>query len=491
MAYLLGIDVGTSSSKAMVMDETGRLISCGSSAYDIDIPQPGFAQQDCLMLWDAVSASIRQALAGLSERKAIAAVGITGQMHGLVMLDETLTPIRPCIIWADQRSVRQLEAVKRAGAEARTGNPAATGFLLPSLLWVKENEPANFDRMRYAVLPKDYIRLRLCGELGTDYSDATGTLLYDLTAGGWDTQTIARCGLDARTMPDCRDSCEIAGAVTAQCERETGLRAGTPVVYGGGDTPMQLTGNGVIGVGQLSTNIGTAGQINCICKNAPQSGGQLNAFHHIPVDRWVAVGASLNGGIVLKWMRSTLFNGKLGYEDMDADASRSAPGANGLVLLPFLCGERAPYLDEHAKGILYGMQLSHTRSDIVRCAMESVIYSFRDCMRVFEELRFPMQDEIIASGGGAKSPIWLQMQADILQKAIRVSEQEESACRGAAIAAGVGCGLYGSLEQGCEAVCRLSKTIYEPNPATASVYTERFLTYRALYSNNRELFRRG
>lgn len=489
MAYLLGIDVGTSSAKAMIMEETGRMVSGGSYNYDIDISQTGYAEQNGLMLWDAVCEAVRIALRKLGDSPEIAAIGISGQMHGLVMLDHDKQPIRPIIIWADKRSSEQVAELKQLGLSERIGNPIATGFFLPSLLWVKQHEPHHFEKMRYAMLPKDYIRFCLTGEIGTDYSDASGTLLYNLEENDWDSDIVKTYGIPRETLPSCHFSCEIAGEISAQAAEKTGLKAGTPVVFGGGDTPMLLTGNGVIVAGQLSTNIGTASQINCVCDAVPKSGDKLNTFHHIPSKRWISVGASLNGGIILKWLRSTFLPAIDGFQGMDAFANKSVPGAHGLVLLPFLCGERSPYLDENAKGILFGITLSTNLNDIIRSAMEGVVYSFKDCMRVFEEQKFSMQDEIIASGGGSRSPLWLQMQADILQKTIRVNEGEEEACKGAAIAAGVGCGMYSSLEQACNVVQRLSSVVYEPNLANQSVYEAGFAAYRELYKNNKDLFR--
>ena len=488
MAYLLGIDVGTSSTKAVVMDEAGRTVSCGKSAYDIRIPEDGYAEQDCETLWQAVCEAVRSAIADSSAKRKVKAVGVTGQMHGLVLLDKNKKPLRPVIIWADKRSKKQVEMLKERRIETRVGNPVSTGIFLPSLLWVKENEPALFERAEYAMLPKDYIRYRLCGTLGTDYSDATGTLLYCLKEGSWDGDTMGRYAIRESLLPQCGDSCEIAGKVSAVCQESTGLPAGLPVVYGGGDTPMQLVGNGIVGSGQLNTNIGTANQINCICSALPKLDPRINIFHHIPQDTWLAVGAGLNGGILMKWLQNNVFTGYRNFEQMSEAAAKSPAGAKGLVWLPFLNGERSPYMDENARAILFGMTLAHTREDIIRAAMESVVFSFRDCMGVFEELRLPMEEELTASGGGSKSGLWLQMQADILQKPIKVTEGDEDACKGAAIAAGVGCGIYATLEEGCLAAVRFCDVVYEPLAKNREVYENAFHTYLALYRNNKELF---
>lgn len=488
MAYLLGIDVGTSSTKALVMDEAGRTISSGKSAYDIAIPYAGYAEQDCDMLWQAACRSVREATAEASVKREIRAVGVTGQMHGIVLLDREKRPLRPVIIWADRRSKEQVERLKGRGIEARAGNPVSTGIFLPSLLWVKEKEPELFERAAYAMLPKDYIRYRLCGTLGTDYSDASGTLLFHLWKGTWDARTLKEHSLREELLPESHDSCEVAGETSALCGEETGLPAGIPVVYGGGDTPMQLVGNGIVKRGQLNTNIGTANQINCVCDVLPKPDPRINMFHHIPPETWVAAGAGLNGGILMKWLQNNVFTGYENFEQMSGAAGKSPAGAKGLVWLPFLNGERSPYMDENAKAILFGMTLAHTREDILRAAMESVVFSFRDCMRVFEEMGLPMAEEIVASGGGSKSGLWLQIQADVLGRPVRVMEGDEEACKGAAIAAGVGCGVYASLQEGCLKTVHYSDRIYEPRTENREVYEKAFHTYLELYQNNKALF---
>lgn len=488
MAYLLGIDVGTSSTKALVMDETGKHISCGRVRYDIAVPEAGYAEQDCGLLWNAVCKAIREAVSEITVKKEIRAVGVTGQMHGLILLDKEKKPLRPAIIWADHRSVRQADILKGCGIEARVGNSASPGLFLSSLLWIKENESELYAKARYTLLPKDFIRYRLCGLLGTDYSDATGTLLFNLKSGTWDEVIMKRYGIEKSLLPECHASCEIAGKTTFDCAAATGLLMGIPVIYGGGDTPMQLVGNGMLSPGQLNTNIGTASQINGIFRSLPQTDGRINIFHHIPEHIWLAVGAGLNGGIIMKWLQNNIFRGYENFDQMSRAASESPPGAGGVVCLPFLNGERSPYMDGNAKAILYGLTLSHTRNDIIRAAMESVVYSFRDCINVFRDMELPVGDEIIASGGGAKSDLWLQMQADILQKTILTTEEEEEACKGAAISAGVGCGIYASLEEGCLATVHLSCRRFEPQMQNSVIYEERFQTYLALYQNNKVLW---
>lgn len=485
--YLLGVDIGTSSAKALLVDFNGNSVAQASVPYDISTPKPGYAEQDAAMLRDAAFAAIRQALSQVGSAE-IAAVGFTGQMHGLVTLDRIGHPIRPIIIWADQRSAEQAALLSRSGVESVTKNPASTGFLFPSLLWVKEQEPKAFEQIHTVLFPKDYVRFCLTGVQGTDFSDASGALLYNPKTQSWDTELLKAHGIPESIFPPIHHATEVAGYVTADAAGRTGLAQGTPVVYGGGDTPTLLAGNGLVSAGNLSTNIGTASQINCICAGVPEVWQHLNAFHHVADDLWIITGASLNGGIVLKWARDTLLGGTLDFEKMDALAEASPPGANGTILLPFLCGERAPYLDPKAKAVLFGLRLATTREDIIRSVMESVVYSFRDCMELLPDMDDGISHSVIASGGGVHSPVWLQMQADILKKSILVKNRAVEAAKGAAMAAGVGVGIYASFQEASQQAVPKTAKIYEPNPRNFSVYDERFQTYRAIYKSNRHLF---
>lgn len=490
MGYLMGIDLGTSSVKTMIMDENGTCKALAFRDYDIQFPKAGYTEQDTGMFWQSVIQSIRSAMnQSWLKGSEISAIGLTGQMHGLVTLDREKKAIRPVIIWADQRSERQVRKLRGTEAEENGCNPASAGFLLPSLMWMREEEPELFDRIRYVMLPKDYIRYCLTGTIGTDPSDASGTLLFHMKNRTWDWETARKYRIPQEVLPVCEPSTKIVGAVTEEASRLTGLAKGTPVICGGGDGPMQLIGNGVIHPGQLVTNIGTASQIDCISDRVyPDYNYRLNTFCHVAEDRWITMGAGLNGGIVLKWLKKYVFREIPDYDAMSDLAGKVPAGADGLVFLPFLCGERSPYMDAKAKGIFFGLGLIHTREHMIRACMESVVYSFLDCMRVFEEIGIPMENKIIASGGGARSSLWLQMQADILQKEIRTTKGREEACIGAAIAAGVGCGVYSSLEEGCRAVVQMNDKVYEPNKNNYEVYMRNFEVYRKVYQNNKELF---
>lgn len=489
MGLLLGIDIGTSSTKAVVIDEKGNNVSLGHCAYDIQMPIPGYAEQEAEMLWSSVCDAVCQALSNQQIRTDISAIGLSGQMHGLVLLDTAFQPIRPIIIWADQRSQKQVEELKQNGLETHVGNPIASGFLYPSLLWVREHEPVQYSRIRYVMLPKDYIRYRICGTIGTDYSDASGTLIFDLWSKDWYYEELKRAGVPAEIFPPIFNSTSLAGTVTESFCQCTGLPKGIPVVFGGGDSLMQMAANGVVEKGSICTNIGTASQITCVCDYPGNPKYQLNIFAHVQNSLWAASKASLNGGIVLKWIRNNLYLNQIDYRMMDQIAAQSVPGANGVVFMPFLCGERYAPQGEHPTGVLYGLKISNDKHDIIRAIMESVVFAFREGLETFEQCRFPMDDLLVASGGGTNSAVWLQMQADILQKVIRVSAEKEEAARGAAIAAGVGTGVFESFREASNAVSSHDAAVFEPNLQSTAIYQEKYQLYRSLCHLSRDAFR--
>lgn len=489
MAYLMGIDLGTSSVKTLIVDQNGYSISCAAESYNMDVPQIGFAEQDCESLWKATVLSIQHACSQAgANKKEIKSIGLSGQMHGLVILDKDKRPIRPIIIWADQRTKKQVDYLKTLHCEENIRNPMNTGFFLPSLLWVKENEPDYFAQIQYMLLPKDYIRYRLCGEMGTDFSDASGTLLFNQLTQDWDELLIKKLEIKKESLPSCHKSYETAGYLQGGPADMAGLRKGIPVAFGGGDGPMQLIGNGAVTPGKVVTNIGTASQVDVIC-DFPyyDKKTRVNVFHHAVENRWITMAASLNGGIILNWLKNNIFTDITSYDEMDSCAERTGPGCNGLVFLPYLCGERFPHMDPDAKGILYGLTISHNRDHIIRACMESTVYAFKEGIEVFEQLGIPVGDTIIAAGGGTRSPLWLQIQADILQRQIITIQNTEAACIGAAIAGGVCCGVYQDVYEGCEIAVHASEKITIPNADTWPVYLENYQKYHMLYENNKNL----
>lgn len=492
MSYLMGIDLGTSSVKAVIMDIDGQIVGSGQMGYDVDTPAPGYAEQDMERLWQATAGVIRQALAASRIHPAdLKGIGLSGQMHGLVLLDHQMQPIRPAIIWADQRSSQQIDDIYRQVGKDEfrrvTLNSLSTGFFASSLLWIRDHEPEHYRLIDKAVLPKDYIRYKLCGEIATDVTDASSTALFDCTSRRWAFDLIAQLGLNPQLFPDHHEAYETAGQVTPACAAHTGLQLNTPVVYGGGDALMNAVGNGIIRPGILSANIGTACQLaSAAASPVFDQHFRTNTFCHVQDDLWIIFGGHLNGGIVLKWLRDNFFP-HLTYRDFDQLAAEVTAGSDGTIFLPYLSGERTPYQDPLAKGIYFGMTLRHSYKNMIRAAMEGVILSLRLSLEIFQELKIPIE-RITASGGGAKSPIWLQMQADIFNAPIYTIAGKEEACTGAAILAGVGVGIYPSVEQACSAIVKYNEKITLPNPENTRVYDETFAKFKLLYLNNKNLY---
>jgi xylulokinase len=492
MSFLMGIDLGTSSAKTIITDLFGNVVGSGQEDYSVLSPKVGYAEQDVECLWEATARTIKQALSNSSVKPSdIRSIGLSGQMHGLVLLNKQLKPIRPAIIWADQRSKQQIESTYNIiginELREKTLNSLSTGFYICSLMWIRDNEPHNYDSIYKAVLPKDYIRFRLCGELATDVTDGSSTLAFDTAQRCWAFDIIEKIGVNTSIFPKHGEAYQIAGELSQECAEKTGLCSKTPVVYGGGDALMHSVGSGTIKPGIVSANIGTAGQISTAV-NAPLYDSQFrtNTFCHAKNDMWIILGGHLNGGIALKWLKENYFP-HLSFEDFNRLAEEIPAGSEGEMFLPYLSGERTPYQDPFAKGILFGMTLRHNYKHMIRAVMEGVILSLKLSLEIFEELNIPVE-KMVASGGGAKSATWLQMQADIFNTEIHTVLGKEEACTGAAIVAGVGVGLYNSIEEGCSAAVKYSPKITVPNQENYGVYKEVFEKYKLLYSNNKSLF---
>lgn len=492
MAYFMGIDLGTSSVKALITDERGSALGFGQRGYDIRKPRMNYAEQDMERLWDCTVSAIRGALASCPDgAERIAGIGFSGQMHGLVPADRDGRPVRDAVIWADQRSGEEIEdiyrAIPREEYQSVTLNALSTGFLIPSLLWVKKREPENFKRIDKVLLPKDYIRSRMCGRFGTDATDASGTAVFDTKGRQWAWDFIRRLGLPAELFPECHEAYEIAGEVTAACAEQTGLKKGTPVVYGGGDTPMQALGNGMTGPGYLVSNIGTASQISSVMGEAVHDKAyRTNTFCHVCGNTWMLSGANLSGGVALKWLMREILQME-SYDAMTALAGQVPPGSDGLLFFPCLCGERTPYNDPGARGVYLGLTLGHTRGHLIRSAMEGIVFELKNSLSIFDELGV-RYDRIIASGGGAGSRLFLELQADIFGREIYTNAGREQACMGAALTAAVGTGAFPDFARACESMVHYREEAAEPNMEHHKIYMERFEVYKRIYEQNRELF---
>lgn len=490
----MGVDIGTSSVKSLLMDVAGGIVGTSQVGYDIIKKKVEYAEQDMGSIWEASKETLRELVKRFPEEMSeVQGISYSGQMHGLVMVDAEGELIRDAIIWADQRSKKEIEKIYDMVGEETfrevTLNSLSTGFLICSLMWVKEHERENYERIRYVMFPKDYIRYRMCGEFGTDMSDASSGVIFDTRKREWAFELIDRLGIARKMFPECHESCEIAGSVTSQCARETGLKEGIKIAYGGGDTLMQGVGNGIIKPGTLAANIGTACQLSGGFHEAVYDREyRTNTFCHVKKDLWMMMGAHLSGGVALKWLMNQMLYMK-SYDEMTALAQTVPAGSEGLVFLPYLSGERTPYNDPDAKGIYFGMTLKHGRGHMIRSTMEGIIFGLRTSAEIFKGCGITYE-KMIASGGGARGELFLQMQADIFDCDIYTNEGSEQAGIGAAITAAVACGEYKDYEEACERLVHLKDSVVVPNRENQKYYEEQFAVYRELYHHNRDLFRR-
>jgi xylulokinase len=492
MAYFLGIDISTTGSKAIVIDERGAIRAAASSPHTLQSPQPLWSEQDPGQWWEAASASVRAALeqAGLAGDN-IAAVGLTGQMHGLVLLDEAGEVLRPAILWNDQRTQAQCDEIHaRIGKEKFiqiTGNVALTGFTAPKILWVQENEPEVYARIAHVLLPKDFVRYKLTGDMAMDKADGAGTVLMDLKARHWSPEILQALDISANWMPELYEGPEITGTVTSEAADRTGLPAGIPVVAGGGDQAAQAVGVGAIHEGIVALTLGTSGVVFATTSSPfIEPEGRLHAFCHSVPDRWHLMGVMLSAAGSLRWYRDTFAPG-MDYDRLLEPAAEIAPGAEGLLFLPYLTGERTPYPDPLARGAFVGLTVRHTMPHLTRAVLEGVAFGLRDSFELMKNTGLASIDQVRISGGGAKSLLWQQILADVFDSELVTVNTTEGAAYGAALLAGVGDGCWPSVDAACEATIRITGKV-EPNSEAARRYEDVYSIYRGLYPALRASF---
>lgn len=487
---LLGIDIGTSSIKGMLLEENGQIVSVKSSRYPVDIPQAGWAQQDPRLWWDGlceILAQMRQEHADIL--KGVKSIGFSGQMHGLTAVDREGNPVCPAIIWMDQRATGELQEISAKISQEEQGrilhNRVFNGFALASLLWIRNQDREIYDRIYRVFQPKDYIRYRLTGQMGTDYSDASASLMLDVGKREWAWELVERLGLDCALLPPVHGSWDIAGTVTREAAGQTGLPEGIPVVYGAGDQQAQSIGNGAVREGRMISNIGTGAQISAFSVSDfydPRL--RTHTFCHAVPDAYTIYGAMLTGGMSLNWMKNQILHEE-SFEKLSQMAETAEPGSGGLVFLPYLSGERTPLMNPDAKGVFFGLTLKQEAAHMVRAVMEGVTFALRDSMEILEGLGI-RADRIIASGGASTSPVWLQIQADILGKEVQVCRVGEQACLGACILAGMGAGVYTDISAACGKLVSFEEQVYRPREEYASMYQELYRKYHGIYYGTRE-----
>ncbi len=492
MAYFMGIDVSTTATKALLIDQQGVVVSVAASEYEFQTPKPLWSEQDPALWWRATVRSIRQLLVDSAiEPGAIQGIGLTGQMHGLTLLDEQGEVLRPAILWNDQRTERQCDQIRARIGQAHlirvTGNDALTGFTAPKILWVRENEPELYARVRQILLPKDYVRFKLTGEYATDKAGGAGTLLFDLRSRDWSPEVLQALEIPSGWLPKTHEGPEVTGRLSSAAAEATGLQTGTPVVGGGGDQAAQAVGVGAVQPGIIALTLGTSGVVFASTDRPfiePQ--GRLHAFCHALPGRWHLMGVMLSAAGSLRWYRDTLAQG-VDYSELVDEAREIPVGSESLFFMPYLTGERTPYPDPLARGGFVGLTIRHRRAHMTRAVLEGVAFGLRDSFELMRAAGLTQIRQVRISGGGAKSPLWRQILADVLQVELVTVNTTEGAAYGAALLAGVGTGNWLDVDAACDAAVTVTGTTV-PEPGAQHAYEPYYRTYRQLYPTLKEVF---
>lgn len=504
MAILLGIDIGTSGTKTLLLDEKGKVVATAVVEYELRSPKPGWYEQQPHDWWNAVCAATQAVLKKAKIKPAqITAIGLSGQMHGSVFLDAKGRSLRPALLWNDQRTAEECAEIEaaaggREGLVKLVANPALTGFTAPKILWLKKNEPKRYELTKQVLLPKDFIRFQMTGEYATEGSDASGTLLLDVARRDWSGELLTKLKIDKAMLPKVHESTAVTGKLTKEAADHMGLVPGIPVVGGAGDVAAGAVGNGVVKTGQLASIIGTSGVVFAHADQmAFDPKGRVHTMCHAVPGKWCVFGCMLSGGGSLAWFRDTL-----GQEEVAAakkakispyvllsKLAESAPvGCEGLQFLPYLTGERCPHNDPAARGAFIGLTRRTTRAMMARAVMEGVCFGMRDLLDIMRGMRIAT-DAIRATGGGAKSDVWLQMQADIFRTPTSLTNSDEGPALGVAILAGVGTGVWKSVEEACGAIITDARTL-KPRAREAKIYDANYAVYKDLYPALKDLFPR-
>jgi len=503
MSVFLGIDIGTSGTKTLAVDEGGKILAAAVETYPCHFPKPLWSEQDPDDWWRATVASVRKTIAKAKLKPAdVKSIGLSGQMHGSVFLDRNDKVIRRAILWNDQRTAAECaEIERRAGGRAKlikmVANPALTGFTAPKILWLRNNEPKHFEALRKVLLPKDEIRRRLTGVYATDVSDASGMLLLDVAKRCWSKNLLSALELDADLLAECYESEDATGTLAPEAAKLLGLTTDCVVVGGAGDCAAGAVGSGIVAGGILSASIGTSGVMFVHSDEVKiDPSGRVHTFCHAVRGRWHMMGVTLSAGGSLQWFRNALCQADIAaarrakrdiYDLLAEEAERTPTGADGLFFLPYLSGERTPHADPDARGCFVGLTTAHTRGHLVRAIMEGVTYSLRESLAIFEQLDVPVR-RIRATGGGARSPLWRQIQADVFGRRVATIGSEEGSAYGAALLAAVGAGAFKNVEEACKAVIREVDPT-KPNRKAMNYYDRAFPVYQRLYGSLKDDFK--
>ncbi len=507
MSYLLGIDIGTSGTKTLICDYKGKVKATAFAAHGISSPQPGWSEQDPTEWWQATCKATKSIL-----RKAkvkadqVSAVGLSGQMHGSVFLADDEQPLRPALLWNDQRTAAECKEIEEAAGGRKqliqmVGNPALTGFTAPKILWVRKHEPQVYEKTEHILLPKDYIRYCMTGEYATEVGDASGTLLLDVMNRSWNQSILTKLDINRSLLPDCHESHVVTGRLHASGAKAMGLKAETPVVGGSGDQPAGAIGNGIVEAGLVCATIGTSGVVFAHSdKPTFDRGGRVHTMCSAVAGKWCTFGCMLSAGGSLQWLRNNLGQAEVAsakkkktdpYNLLVGQAAKVSPGCEGLFFLPYLTGERCPHADHNARGAWIGLSSRHGKPDMIRAVMEGVTYGMADILQIMTAMDIPIET-VRLSGGGARSKLWRRLQADIYNKTVATINADEGPAYGAALLAGVGTGVWHSAAQACNAAIKVTETL-KPDTKLAECYSASHRQYQKLYhaikSNFQEIAR--
>jgi xylulokinase len=492
MTYFLGIDTSTTGSKALLIDEHGEVVTVASSPHTLQTPRPLWSEQDPHEWWGAVSASIKSVLesAGISGEQ-IGAVGLTGQMHGLVLLDEAGKVLRPAILWNDQRTQGQCDQIHaRIGKEKFiqiTGNVALTGFTAPKILWVKENEPDVYAKTKHVLLPKDYIRYKLTGEYALDKADGAGTVLFDLKSRDWSDEVLTALEIPRAWMPETFEGPECTGHISQEASSLTGLKVGTPVVAGGGDQAAQAVGVGAVEPGIVGLTVGTSGVVFATTPSALiEPEGRLHAFCHAVPGLWHFMGVMLSAAGSLQWYRDSLAP-EMSFDDLLREAKTVPAGSEGLQFLPYLSGERTPHPDPLARGAFIGLTLRHKRGHMTRAVLEGVSFGLKDSFTLIQNAGLGAITQVRASGGGTKGALWRQILASVLEAELVTVNTTEGAAYGAALLAGVGAEVWPDVASACKACIKITGSTH-PEGSQVAIYRKTYPIFQELYPALKSIF---
>ncbi|MGL4595749.1 MAG: xylulokinase [Thermoguttaceae bacterium] len=504
MMTFLGIDIGTSGTKTLAIDSKGKILASDMQEYPCYSPKPFWSEQDPEDWWKATVKSVQNVVKKAKLKpNDVKAIGLSGQMHGSVFLDKNDKVIRRAILWNDQRTVAECDEITKAvGGRDKliqlVANPALTGFTAPKILWLRNNEPKNFEKLRKVLLPKDEIRRRLTGEYATEVSDASGMLLLDVKKRNWSLPLVSALKLDVNFFGKVYESEDVTGTLTAEVAKELGLTTNCLVVGGAGDCAAGAVGNGIVSEGVLSTSIGTSGVMFVYSdKMKIDPLGRVHTFCHAVRGKWHLMGVNLSSGGSLQWFRNALCPELVTqakkqkvdvYDILTNEAEKTPVGSEGLYFLPYLSGERTPHADPFARGSFVGLTLRHGRGHLTRSVMEGVTYSLRESLEIFRNLDIPVK-QIRASGGGSKSPFWRQIQADVFSQRVVTTNSEEGPSFGVALLAAVGAGEYKDIEEACKATIKIVKET-KPNTKATKIYDAGMPLYQKLYHDLKDDFKK-